>query len=267
MIGSRTTCGETLIQDLLKKFPKDECLFYFEPMIVPEEGAESNPDFVLIMRDKGVVIVEVKDWVKLIKGNPKQIHIERRSGEVVPEKNPYNIARDYALELADKLEKRAELCRRYQGKVKLKFPWMASVALPNIKEKVIRQLEEGSVWTKGTVFGRETLTDSQAFYDALMNIPVPHGVELKAPLDEVTIEAIRGVIYPEIQVINEQGEDLGTLTIPQEVLMKEEVTSLQPKQMPLMDMEMLSHEATHVATSIQTRLVRGVAGSGKTLVL
>lgn len=267
MLKDRTTRGEKLIEELLKKLPKEDYIFFAESMIVPDEGSETNPDFIVISRQKGVIVIEVKDWVKLIRGNKEQIHIERRDGQTVPERNPYLIARGYALDLVDKLKKREELCQRYKGKIILKFPWMASVALPNIPQKVVRQLEDGRIWTKGTIFPREYLSDPQTFQNALMNIPTPQGTQLRASIDEITIDAIRGVIDPQIIVVNEQGEDLGTLTAAQEALMKEPVPALQAQQMPLFDTEKLSNEATNVATSIHTRLVRGVAGSGKTLIL
>jgi superfamily I DNA and RNA helicase len=66
-------------------------------------------------------------------------------------------------------------------------------------------------------------------------------------------------------VLDKHGEDIGTATRLQESLIVENLPSAEAKQLDMFDA--LSEEARQVVNNHTVRLVRGVAGSGKTLVL
>lgn len=266
MLKDRATRGERLIEELLKRLPKEEFFYFVEPWIVKPDGNETKPDFVVVMRHRGVIIVEVKDWVRLEKGNQREIYIRRSNGAIVPEKNPLRTAQAYAHDLTRCFEQRKELCHRHMGKMKIMFPWVATVALPHISMDIVKKFEESGIWTPTLILGREKLASPETLREAFETLYMPF--ELKTPLNQEVLNVIRGVIDPEIIVKNDHDEDIGTLTLAQEALMKEPVPSLQSKQMSLFDEEtLLSQEAMQVSKNQHTRLVRGVAGSGKTLVL
>ncbi len=126
------TYGEQLVEGLLKALPKNEYFWVAEPTIVTDgESNRRNPDFVIVSASMGVIVLEVKDWIRIERVNPRETEIKRRDGTVSIEQNPIKIAREYALNLADRFESRKELLNkagRYVGK--LKFPWFYAAAFP-----------------------------------------------------------------------------------------------------------------------------------------
>ncbi|MBZ0317998.1 MAG: UvrD-helicase domain-containing protein [Anaerolineae bacterium] len=262
----RQTMGEKLVQQLLAKLPQNEFFYVTEPKIVTKDGRESKPDFIIVVRRRGVVILEVKDWVRLLGGNQQDIQIERRDGVRESKKNPMKTVEDYAYDLASRFEERKELCQVYQNRTSLKFPWQGVVILPNISQKVINKFENERIWKRGTVFGEEIFSDLEVFKKALLDIPWTW--KLQTPLDPKTLDVIRGVLDPHLIVTDMEGNDIGTLDLRQETLVKESLPSAMPQNVALFDSEdLLSEEARTAVADHHLRLVRGVAGSGKTLVL
>ncbi|MCQ3931661.1 MAG: hypothetical protein DPW16_14485 [Chloroflexi bacterium] len=260
------TMGEKQIHQLLTKLPQNEFFHVAESKIVTKDGRESKPDFIIVARRRGVVILEVKDWVNLLEVTQKEVRIERRDGIRETKANPIVIAENYAYDLASRFEQRKELCRIYQKRTALKFPWQAAVALPNIPQKTIRHLESNGIWQPGTVFGKEILTDPEIFKKALLDIPWRW--KLEAPLSQFILDIVRGIIDPHLVVTDIEGNDIGTLDFRQEPLVKEPLPSAMPQNLALFDSEdLLSEEAKTAVADHHLRLVRGVAGSGKTLVL
>jgi hypothetical protein len=245
------TYGEDLVEKLLRKLPKSRYYWSKEPIVSKGKSTFRHPDFVLVSSELGVVVLEVKDWKKIIRLNPKETEIQRSNGEVAIEKNPVKIAREYALNLADEFEKLDELMCKHRGKRKLKFPWMYAVALPHIEPKALQQCE--GVWGEGFALGKDDLIE-ETFEDALHNLQWPW--ELKQHLDTATLDVIRGVIDPTVIVRNEIDEPVGIETNAQTIEIQ--------RPLPL---ELLSQDAESLAQSTSVRLVRGVAGSGKSLVL
>jgi superfamily I DNA/RNA helicase len=94
-----------------------------------------------------------------------------------------------------------------------------------------------------------------------MEIHPPH------PINNKTLEILRGVLNPYAKVPDREGRDIGTATHQQEALITESLPAAEPQQLGLFQDDPLSKEAYSVVQNHTVRLVRGVAGSGKTLVL
>jgi len=162
----------------------------------------------------GVIVFEVKDWVKLRRVSQGKVEIERQDGEVLWEQDPVNIAREYARNLAERFKSREELLRnsrRYPGKLELKFPWRWAAILPNIERAVVQQCE--TIWEPGQVLAMEDLTP-KGFEHAVQGIPSVW--RLDRPLPPAIVDIIRGVIQPEIIITDSAGRDIGTQTITQQ---------------------------------------------------
>src|SRR5262245_37923835 len=116
--ASNETYGEKLIASLLAKFPTKQ-YFYKAQLHIPYRGNNLKPDFVIVLRNKGVAVVEVKDWVEILNADQESIEIRRRDGERMTQRNPALVVEEYAYALTDRFKERQELCERYQGKIKL----------------------------------------------------------------------------------------------------------------------------------------------------
>lgn len=259
------TYGERLVGDLLKTLPKDSYYYFVEPHIASATSAYRDPDFVIVSPRLGVIVLEVKDWKYIKSLTQKEFIVEREDGESITEKSPVLIAKEYALNLRKRFETEDDLCQMYEGKRKLKFPIMHSVVLPHANEALVRQGETLGVWDPGQVIGQMALK-AEYFETALTRLPWVW--KLKTPLDQQTVDVMRGVLYPELVIKDETGKRIGVLTADQEKIEREtlRLPAKSSKQQAL-PLELLSEETERLAETLSVRLIRGVAGSGKSLVL
>jgi hypothetical protein len=261
----RQTYGERLLNQLLRDLPKKQFFYHYEPQIVTPDGKSSKPDFIIVSALLGVVVLEVKDWVKLVSGNQQSIQTIRADGTPMIHDNPIRTAEGYAYDLKKRFEARAELWEQYKGKTALRFPWQTMVALPRISQDVIRQFEQRGIWPRGTVIGKEHLESAAHLQRAIERLPWKY--KLEQPMSMDIIDIIRELINPSLVVEDAEGNVVGTLTRAQYSLITEPLHAVLPKQMPMFEDDELSNEAMGISENTMVRLVRGVAGSGKTLVL
>lgn len=246
------TYGETLVANLINRLPEKR-YFGIAEYTIPTRDAFANPDFVIVCASLGVIVLEVKDYVEILEGSTqKEIRVRTRKGDVRTEKNPVDIAKNYAYNLMDEFRKLTDLLHWHQGKQKLAFPLAAAVALPNIPQERVEQIERAGLWRPGQVIGKELLT-AEHFETALKRLP--WAWMLQSALDQRILDGIRGVLDPKLIITDPlTGAPRGIISIPQE----REAYRLS---------ELLSDEANGVIEQTSVRLVRGVAGSGKSLVL
>lgn len=248
----KRTYGENLLAKLVSKLPKDEFFAIAQPRLIDRDGKGWKPDYVIISAQMGVIILEIKDWVSIVEADRETVTIQKRDKTLETLPNPVETAQNYAYVLADMCKERQELLVTHNRVRRLAFPWQYAVALPNISRKTIAQLERGNIWEKGVALGQEDLQDSQTLEKALRELP--WRFTLKEPINNTLLDVIRGVIYPHIRILNEEGEDEGkTETRTQTLIIQE---PLPPLKLPGLEDPQFS-----------VRLVRGVAGSGKTLVM
>ncbi len=264
-IDSTPTYGEKLLNKLLRELPRKQFFHHYEPQLNTPDGRSSKPDFVLVAALLGVVVIEVKDWVKLTGGDQQLIHTVRSNGAPMSHENPVLTSQRYAYDLNRRFEQRVELWEQYKGRKRLKFPWQMMVALPRISQRVIEQFEKKGIWPRGVVIGKEILRNAETLQQAITNLPWKFTLEQPLSLDMLDI--VREVLNPMLVVQNEDGLPIGTLTQLQYGLINEPLRSAHPQQLTLFEYEPLSEETEDIPGSASVRLVRGVAGSGKTLVL
>lgn len=266
-----TTFGENLIAALLTELEKRGGYHYYkEPHIPAPNSAHQNPDFVIVSRDIGVIVLEVKDWIKLLEVSQNEVRVQRRDGTEITYENPVKIAREYALNLADRFKNDPDLVKLRKGKKELTFPWIYAVALPNIAGEIISDIENLGIWDKGRVLSQHEMTP-QFFEQALFALPVPPPIKLTRPLPDHSINSIRAVINPRWIIRDIDNNPIGTQTVEQTNLIESPLpfsTVSKVSQPPLLPTtDQLEEKAKDIIQNASVRLVRGVAGSGKSLVL
>jgi hypothetical protein len=264
------TFGENRVIELLKRLDKREYYFYYEPVIVTSnQSARRNPDFVIVSKALGVIVLEVKDYTRVQSITQKSIVIKGTNDGVIEHDNPVAIAYEYARNLSDRFQQYTGLLHRdglHQGK--LVFPWSYAAVLTNMPHATIQQAEQQGIWEAGSVIAKEDLSSPEAFENALRRIP--QRWRLKEPLDLDLLNAIRRVINPELIVTDHAtGKTIGTITLTQEDIIREPLSFDDPNAgtpLPLLP-DIIPIEAEEIVQSTFVRRLRGVAGSGKTLVL
>jgi hypothetical protein len=246
----KSTYGEQLLQNLLHALPTDEFYGYAEPRIDHSVKTSRYPDFVLVWRSKGVICLEVKDWKKIRAEDRRTIYVTEGTGHERVEDNPYETARDFTFQLKEKLLERRELMDETTGRKRLQFPIEPLIVLTHQSKDVVNGMIESGVFRYGHVLCAEDLFDVDTLKRALSRLPWTF--PLNNPLKDSVVVAIqRTLSILEIRaqpvVTDEKGKKHGMLIEEQERIVWAPIPYLER-----------GHRAV---------LVRGVVGSGKTIVL
>ncbi|WP_160725324.1 3'-5' exonuclease [Bacillus sp. USDA818B3_A] len=256
-IRSTATAGERLLFRTLKTFLPDDYIVYYEPEI---QG--KRPDFVIIGPDLGIVILEVKDYTKntLFQINHDEWHIVATSGDQAVVKSPMKQARDNMFHVVDVLKKDKNLVQ-LDGKYKfqLKFPYGHGVVFTRmyskdfIEEGLYSVIEPNLCLTRNEIDPDKEEFSEEILMEKILNMfVVPF--RLKEPLTLEDINAIRYHLFPEVRISAE---------------FKAPVPYQDQLLLSLHDIKTMDLHQENLAKQIgdKNRLIRGVAGSGKTIIL
>jgi hypothetical protein len=256
-IRSSATTGERLFFRTLKTFLPDDYIVYYEPDI---QGR--RPDFVIIGPDLGIVVIEVKDYTKntLLQINHDEWHIVTTSGDQAVIKSPMKQARDNMFHVVDTLKKDKSLIQ-LDGKYKfqLKFPYGHGVVFTRLYTKDFVQEGLYSVIEPSLCFTRDEIDpDKEGFSEEVLMEKILNmfvvPFRLKESLSLEDINAIRYHLFPEVRISAEY---------------KPPVPYQDQLLLSLHDIKTMDLHQENLAKQIgdRNRLIRGVAGSGKTIIL
>lgn len=255
-IKSTATAGERILFRTLKEYLPEDYIVHYEPNI---NGF--RPDFVIIGPDLGVLVLEVKDYTKntIRELNDNTWGILNSSGDLHRVKNPLVQSREYAFKIKDMLEKDIDLINT-EGKYqfKLKFPYGYGVVFTRLHEEQLLKNKVYEVIDPHFILSRDQIDPDNDHFDPEILIEklfdmfhVPF--KLNTPLSSDELERIRYHLYKEIRV----GADVEPVPYQEKLL-------LSFRNIKTMD---LHQENLAKQIGDKHRLIRGVAGSGKTLIL
>ncbi|MDE2248900.1 MAG: NERD domain-containing protein/DEAD/DEAH box helicase, partial [Xanthomonadaceae bacterium] len=255
----RMTSGEKRVSERLEHKLEDDYLLWYD---VPVGLKQRHPDFVVFHPRRGLLVLEVKDWKAdtIRHADSTQFTLVTDRG-LVKENNPLLQARAYALEIGVVLERDPALRHppgsRHAGK--LIMPWAWGVVLANITR---RQFDDGAlaeVLPEHLVICRDELyetVDAEAFQERLWAMfPQVFPVAMTLP----QIDRVRWHLFPELRV--EAGSGQFGLFGPTDA-------AVRPLQIPDL-VRVMDAQQEQLARSIgaEHRIIHGVAGSGKTMIL
>jgi hypothetical protein len=242
-LPSTATVGERTVFNILEKLPP-ECICYFEANI---DGR--HPDFVVILPHLGVLVIEVKGWFlgNIQAADSNHVVVRNRQGQDVRHLHPLRQARDYMFLLMDRCRASRHARdllsddRRQQGR--FMFPFGHVAFMTNINrtqfEREGEQVRE--VFSPGQVLFKDELEQIECLSPDMLLAAIQTWFEPWwpiRPLSDGQIDRIRSVIHPEIVL---PATDLAVLDLRQE------------------------ERALNIGGG--HRILRGVAGSGKTVIL
>lgn len=248
------TTGERRFARLLEAKLEDDYLCWYN---VPIGPSRLHPDFIIMHPQRGLLVLEVKDWrlstIQSINSHEATIVV---NGSPIKQKNPLEQARGYAMAVADILKSDPQLVwanGKYQGK--LLCPWAFGVVFTNISRSDFEQTDLGEAVEPHHVICRDEMTesvDAMFFQERLWGMfPFnSHGL-LTLP----QIDRVRWHLFPEIRLPYKQASLFDDL---------DDEPQGFPDLLQVMD---LQQEQLARSLGQGHRVIHGVAGSGKTLIL
>ena len=255
--NAKATPGEQRFAHRLESLLDDDWLCFYN---VPVGKRRRYPDFILVHPGAGLLFLEVKDW-KLSSINRidhDRVELETASGSKATV-NPVKQAREGALHTIDMLQCDPHLKEKQgQYKGKLICPYGYGVVLTNITHKQIQSVVPDDVAerllpSRLLICQDEMLedTDPEEFQERLRDM---FEYRFKRSLTLPDLNRIRWHLYPEIRIDNlelfPQQKAPGRVSVPNVV--------------KVMD---IHQEQLARGLGDGHRVIHGVAGSGKTLIL
>jgi hypothetical protein len=254
----RMQAGEKRFAWRLGTHLEDDYLCWYE---LPVGRRQRYSDFIILHPLRGLLLLEVKDWkLDTIRRMDKVSATILTSQGLKTVSNPLEQVRQCAYQLVNRLEKDPQLVvrsGRYQGH--LVFPYGYGVVLSNIARDQFNSTDLREVLPEHQTICKDEMTESvdpEAFQERLWNM---FNVQFPQPLTLPQIDRIRWHLFPEVRISS-------TL---QGALFPDEPESLEPKTLLPDLIKVMDMQQELLARSLGEghRVIHGVAGSGKTLIL
>lgn len=258
--SSRCTAGEARLHALLSRLPED-CVVYYEPNVCGR-----HPDFVVLSPTLGILVIEDKNWRpgSIIRGDLASITLLEGDEEKTVT-HPIEQARSY-----NEVIRRAAESSRFGSRFlhedgphqgRLKLPVGHVVTLSNITSKQLNDPERPltDLFPAGQVIPRDQLDawmelSPEDLLDALKGC-----FQIRwtfSPLSGEEFKALRALVHPEIDFENRFSiEELNRA--PRPIHDRQDVVQV-------LDLRQEEYAAT---IGEGHRILYGVAGSGKTIIL
>ena len=253
------TSGEKRLAQRLEAKLDDDYLLWYD---VPVGPKCLHPDFILLHPSRGLFVLEVKDWkLETIRAvTPETFEIVTPpQGALKQVPNPLRQARDYALAMCSLLEQDPELVQkigRYQGK--LRCPYAYGVVLSNItRGQFDSQPALGRVIESNLVICQDEMFPGVDAGDFQERLWAMSHYRFGSTLNQEHIDRIRWHLYPEMRISSQQLSFFENEPI-------DTIQTAIPQVLKVMD---LQQEQLARSLGDGHRVIHGVAGSGKTLIL
>lgn len=238
--------GERRFVERLRDKLDASCLCWFDVRLKPTR----HPDYIVFDPSHGVWTLEVKDWKpdSIISCTPQQVILRTPAGPR-QDHNPLEQARTNALTVVDLLKTDPLLTEAGTGK--LLFPWTFGCVLTAIPRRIFEAKGLDKIIDPNHVICQDEMAESvdpQAFHQRLLAMQ-PY--RPAAPMSSIQIDRVRAHIFPEVRVGTQASFfDAGLIESPDFI----RVMDLQQEQLAR-------------GLGDGHRIIHGVAGSGKTMIL
>ncbi|KGM98318.1 DNA helicase II [Clostridium novyi A str. 4552] len=230
------TSGEKKVFKILKDLLPENNIIWFDLRV-----NRRYPDFIILSPKLGIVVLEIKDWeIKSIESADINEFKLKTLGNCV---NPIKQARTYMFNIINELKKDKKLINndgKYKGN--LNFTYGHGVIFTKITRNQFNF--EGVLDEKSVIFQDElNLIEKNQDKDMLTS-KLQDMIPIKFDFDELklnTIDRIRGNLFKEVKLSKDNDEIFKVMNLEQEKYAK--------------------------GLGYGHRVIRGVAGSGKTVVL
>ncbi|MFK2919635.1 NERD domain-containing protein [Dyella koreensis] len=254
------TSGEKRLSERLEQKLEDDYLLWYD---VPVGPKQRRPDFIVFHPRRGLLVLEVKDWKPdTIQQADPTLFTLLTGRSSVKEHNPLMQARDCASEVYKVLQHDPALRHppghHYEGK--LLMPWGYGVVLSNISRKnyIAGGLE--AVIPPHLVICQDEMYESVEAEDFQERLWAMYPQVFPTALTLPQIDRVRWHLFPEIRVEPGSGQ-FGLF---------DRATGGAVNKVEIPDLiKVMDAQQEQLARSLgdEHRIIHGVAGSGKTMIL
>jgi len=249
---SRMTSGEKRLAERLEQKLDDDYLLWYD---VPMGPRNAHPDFCVMHPRRGILILEVKDWrLGTIVQADKETWQVLFNGVPKTEQNPLLQARNHAHQVVDALKRDPQLVQpdgQYLGH--LAFPWSYGVVLTNISRKQFMEAELHHAIEPNRVICQDEMLESVGAEDMQSRLWDMFPYMMRGVMSLPQLDRVRWIMFPQVRV-QTQGALFDDSDVDAEL----------PDIMRVMD---LQQEQLARSLGDGHRIIHGVAGSGKTMIL
>jgi hypothetical protein len=249
---SRMTSGERRLAERLEQKLDDDYRLWYD---VPMGPRNTHPDFCVLHPRRGILVLEVKDW----KLGSTILQADKQNWEIMGDSgpktviNPLEQARQYAHAVVNALQRDAQLVQPdgpHAGK--LVCPWSYGVVFPFITRKQFEAAELQHAIEPHRVICQDEMTETVEAEDLQSRLwdMFPYGMRGAMSLPQM--DRVRWIMFPEVRV--QQGA----------LFDDDDADAQLPDIMRVMD---LQQEQLARSLGDGHRVIHGVAGSGKTMIL
>ncbi|OYT92152.1 MAG: DNA helicase II [Burkholderiales bacterium PBB3] len=251
------TSGERRLAERLEQKLDDDYRLWYD---VPMGPRNTHPDFCVLHPRRGILVLEVKDW----KLGSTILNADKQNWEILGDNgpktviNPLEQARQYAHAVVKALERDAQLVQPAGAHAgKLAFPWSYGVVFTNITRKQFETAELQHAIEPNRVICQDEMLESVDAEDLQSRLWGMFPFGMRGALSLPQIDRVRWIMFPEVRVphgSNGQGA----------LFDDNDADAQLPDIMRVMD---LQQEQLARSLGDGHRVIHGVAGSGKTMIL
>lgn len=255
--------GERRFAERLESHLEEDYSCWYE---VPVGGKQRYPDFIVLHPGRGLLLLEVKDWKPdtIREANRASFTLMTDSG-LKAVSNPLEQVRQCTYNLTRVLERDPQLINtegRYRGR--LNFPYGYGVVLTHITRNQFNVSGLCHVLPEHQVICKDEMTESvdqEAFQKRLWDM---FNYSFHRQMTLPQIDRVRWHIFPEVRI---EGGQTGLFDDP--LGREEDGADKAPADLIPDIIKVLDMQQEQLARSMGSghRVIHGVAGSGKTLIL
>ncbi|MNZ61323.1 DNA helicase II [compost metagenome] len=255
--GCPATSGERKVASLFDRLLDEDYLCWFD---VPLGPRGQRPDFTLLHPLRGILLLEVKDWKlsTLLKLDRRQATLQLPSG---PKRvsNPLEQVRQYCYVLSGLLQRDPQLVRQDDGhQGQLCLPWGHGVILTQISRAQFDQAGLGEALNPSQVICKDELGEDQDPETLQSRLWGMFTVAFPCNLSPAQVDRVRWHLFPELRLRSSQQSLFEDAPDPGQP------PAAAPDLIRIMD---LQQEQLARNLGDGHRVIHGVAGSGKTMIL
>jgi len=249
---SRMTSGERRVAQRLEDKLDDDYLLWYD---VPMGPKNAHPDFCVMHPRRGILILEVKDW------KPATIRqADKQTWTIIPDGIPKNVlnpleqARQHAHAVVDALKRDPQLVQpdgKHDGA--LAFPWSYGVVLTNITRKQFEAAELQHAIEPHRVLCQDEMLETVGAEELQSRLWDMFPYMMRGAMSLPQLDRVRWIMFPQVRV-----QTQATL------FDDSDADAEMPSIMRVMDIQ---QEQLARSLGDGHRVIHGVAGSGKTMIL